>query len=145
MTTGDAPAHKRRWIYITTGVLLAVFALIGLFTFTAIRETTQATTKAEQLHDKLVAAGLPAPETNVIADALGEDGGSVCQDPSSPMIKAKYQASITNGAAGPGQRPVIGPRDTTEAVALTIATYCPDRLPDYLSHLDTLKLDDTTK
>ncbi|MEV0061488.1 hypothetical protein [Nocardia sp. NPDC050718] len=145
MTTGDAPEHKRRWIYITAGVLLVVFALIGLLTFSEIRESTQATTKAEQLHNNLVAAGLPAPEPQVIADALGEDGGSVCQDPSSPLIKAKYQASITNGAAGPGQRPVIGPRDTTQAVALTIAVYCPDRLSDYLSHLDTLKLDDTTK
>ncbi|MET9210517.1 MULTISPECIES: hypothetical protein [unclassified Nocardia] len=145
MTTGDAPEHKRRWIYITAGVLLVVFALIGLLTFSEIRESTQATTKAEQLHNDLVAAGLPAPEPQVIADALGEDGGSVCQDPSSPLIKAKYQASITNGAAGPGQRPVIGPRDTTQAVALTIAVYCPDRLSDYLSHLDTLKLDDTTK
>jgi hypothetical protein len=145
MTTGDAPDRKRRWIYLTAGVLLVVFALTGLFTFTAIRESTQASAKAEQLHDSLVAAGLPAPEPNVIANALGDDGGSVCQDPSSPMIKARYQASITNGAAGPGQRPVIGPRDTTEAVALTIATYCPDRLQDYLSHLETLKLDDTTK
>lgn len=145
MTTGDAPDHKRRWIYITAAVLLVVFALIGLLTFRGIRESTEANAKAEQLHNNLVAAGLPAPETRVIADALGEDGGSVCQDPSSPLIKAKYQASITNGAAGPGQRPVIGPNDTVEAVALTIAVYCPDRLPDYLSHLDTLKLDDTTK
>lgn len=145
MTTGDAPEHKRRWIYITAGVLLVVFALIGLLTFSEIRENTQATAKAEQLHSNLLAAGLPAPEPEVIADALGDDGGSVCQDPSSPLIKANYQASITNGAAGPGQRPVIGPRATTQAVALTIAVYCPDRLPDYLSHLDTLKLDDTTK
>ncbi|MFD4439748.1 hypothetical protein ACFWPK_08195 [Nocardia sp. NPDC058519] len=145
MTTGDAPDRKRRWIYVTAGVLLVVFALIGLFTFTEIRENTQASAKAEQLHNNLLAAGLPAPETDVIANALGDDGGSVCQDPGSPLIKAKYQASITNGAAGPGQRPVIGPRDTTEAVALTIATYCPDRLQDYLSHLDTLNLDDTTK
>ncbi|GEM29795.1 hypothetical protein NN3_08020 [Nocardia neocaledoniensis NBRC 108232] len=145
MTTGDAPAQKRRWIYITAGVLLVVFALTGLFTFTAIRENTQANTKAQQLHDNLLAAGLPAPEPTVIANALGDDGGSVCQDPSSPLIKAKYQASLSNGASGPGQRPVIGPRDTAEAVGLTIAVYCPDRLQDYLSHLDTLKLDDTTK
>ncbi|MFE6924095.1 hypothetical protein ACFVAV_23925 [Nocardia sp. NPDC057663] len=145
MTTGDAPEHKRRWIYLTAGVLLVVFALIGLLTFGEIRENTEATAKAEQLHSNLLAAGLPAPEPEVIADALGDDGGSVCQDPSSPLIKANYQASITNGAAGPGQRPVIGPRATTQAVALTIAVYCPDRLPDYLSHLDTLKLDDTTK
>ncbi|MGW6424396.1 hypothetical protein ACWF82_17135 [Nocardia sp. NPDC055053] len=145
MTTGDAPAHKRRWIYLTAGALLVVFALIGLLTFDGIRENTQASAKAEQLHSDLLAAGLPAPEPEVIADALGDDGGSVCQDPSSPLIEANYQASITNGAAGPGQRPVIGPRATTQAVALTIAVYCPDRLPDYLSHLDTLKLDDTTK
>ncbi|MFD3747916.1 hypothetical protein [Nocardia sp. NPDC058633] len=145
MTTGDAPDRTRRWIYVTTGVLLVVFALTGLFTFTAIRDNTQAAAKAEQLHNDLAAAGLPAPEASVIAAALGDDGGSVCHDPNSPMIKAKYQASITNGAAGPGQRPVIGPRDATHAVALAIAVYCPDRLPDYLSHLDTLKLDDTTK
>lgn len=145
MTTGDAPDNKRRWIYVTAGALLVVFALIGLFTFSAIRENTDAQRKAEQLHSNLIAAGLPAPEPDVIANTLGDDGGSVCQDPSSPLIRAKYQASITNGAAGPGQRPVIGPRDTAEAVGITIATYCPDRLQDYLSHLDTLKLDDTTK
>ncbi|MFE3545971.1 hypothetical protein ACFXK0_23675 [Nocardia sp. NPDC059177] len=145
MTTGDAPDRKRRWIYLTAAGLLVVFALTGLFTFTEIRENSRAHAKAEQLHNNLLVAGLPAPAVGVIANALGDDGGSVCQDPGAPLIRAKYQASITNGAAGPGRRPVIGPRDTTEAVALTIATYCPDRLPDYLSHLDTLKLDDTTK
>ena len=30
-------------------------------------------------------------------------------------------------------------------VALTIAVYCPDELPGYLSHIDSLDLDDTTK
>ncbi|MEV6064107.1 hypothetical protein [Nocardia asteroides] len=145
MTTGDAPYHKRRWIYLTAGALLVVFALIGLLTFSEIRESAKAQDKAEQLHNSLLAAGLPAPDADVIADALGEDGGSVCQDPSAALTKARYQAAITNGASGPGQRPVIGPRDAVEAVALTIATYCPDRLSDYLSQLDSLKLDDTTK
>ncbi|TCJ94107.1 hypothetical protein [Nocardia alba] len=145
MTTGDAPDHKRRWIYLTAGLLLVVFALTGLFTFSAIHESTQATAKAQQLHDNLVAAGLPAPEVKVIADTFGEDGGSICQDLSAPLIKARYQDSITNGAAGPGQRPVIGPRDFAEAGGLAIATYCPDRLQDYLSHLETLKLENTTK
>ena len=78
-------------------------------------------------------------------DALGDDGASVCQNPEDPMIKARYQAAITNGAAGPGQRPVIAPTQSAQAVSLTIQVYCPDRLPDYLDHLDTLKLDDTTK
>ncbi|MFC4124487.1 hypothetical protein [Nocardia rhizosphaerae] len=145
MTTGDAPDRTRHWIYLTAAGLLVVFALIGLFTFSAIKENTAANSKAEQLRNDLLAAGLPAPEPEVIAAALGDDGGSVCQDPSSPLIRARYQASLSNGASGPGQRPVIGPRAATEATALTIAVYCPDRLPDYLSHLDTLQLDDTTK
>ncbi|MFF2086903.1 hypothetical protein ACFVVM_24275 [Nocardia sp. NPDC058176] len=145
MTTGDAPDRKRRWIYFTAGALLVVFALIGLFTFSEIRHDAQAQAKAEQLHDNLVAAGLPAPDPRIIANSLGEDGGAVCQDPDSPLIKARYQAAISNGAAGPGQRPVIGSNDSAEAVAQALAVYCPDRLPAYLDHLGTLKLDDTTK
>ncbi|MFD3707261.1 hypothetical protein ACFWUP_29345 [Nocardia sp. NPDC058658] len=145
MTTGDAPDHKRHWIYLTAGVLLVVFMLTGLFTFTQIHRSGQVDAKAQQLHDNLAEAGLPAPDAKVIADALGEDGGSVCQNPNDPMIKARYQSAITNGAAGPGQRPVIAPNQSAQAVSLTIQVYCPERLQDYIDHLDTLKLDDTTK
>ncbi|MFC6009923.1 hypothetical protein [Nocardia lasii] len=144
MSTGDAPDHKRYWIYATAAGLLVIFMLIGLFTFTEIRRSDQVDAKARQLHDSLVEAGLPAPDASVIANALGEDGGSACQNPDDPLIKARYQAAITNGAAGPGQRPVIAPNQSAQAVALTIQIYCPDRLSAYLDHLDTLKLDDTT-
>lgn len=145
MTTGDAPDHQRRWIYLTAGGLLIVFALIGLFTFTEIHHDAETRAKAEQLHDNLRAAGLPAPDPAVIANALGDDARDVCQNPDSPLIRARYQAAISNGAAGPGQRPVIGSTASAQAVAQTLAVYCPDHLPDYLDHLGTLKLDDTTK
>ncbi|WP_280234778.1 hypothetical protein [Nocardia cyriacigeorgica] len=145
MTTGDAPDRKRRIIYITTIVLLCTFALFGLAQFDRIRDDHQADVLAEQLHDQLVAAGLPAPDPQIIANSLGRDGGLVCQDPSSALIKARYQQSITTGAGGPGQRPVIGPTDMVRAVELAIATYCPERLGDYLNQVGDMKFDDTTK
>ncbi|MFF0546200.1 hypothetical protein ACWEVD_17135 [Nocardia thailandica] len=145
MSTGDAPEHKRRWIYVTAGVVLVVFALIGVFTFAGIHEDAKAHDKAEQLRQSLIQAGLPAPSADLLENSLGTDGGAVCQDPDAALTKARYQASITNGASGPGSRPVIGDNKVTQAVALTIAVYCPDELPGYLSHIDSLDLDDTTK
>ncbi|MEU4600589.1 hypothetical protein [Nocardia sp. NPDC023988] len=145
MSTADAPDRTRIWIYLTAAVLLVVFALIGLLTFDEIHRNNEATAKAEQLHSNLLAAGLPAPEPDVIASALGDDGGSVCQDPDAAHIKAKYQAALSNGASGPGQRPVIGSKEAAEAVGQAIAVYCPQHLADYRAHLDTLHLDDTTK
>ncbi|NEW38806.1 hypothetical protein GV794_28645 [Nocardia cyriacigeorgica] len=145
MTTGDAPDRKRRIIYVTAIVLLCTFALFGLAQFDRIRDDHQADVLAGQLHDQLVAAGLPAPDPQVIANSLGRDGGIVCQDPSSALIKARYQQSITTGSGGPGERPVIGSSDMVRAVELVIATYCPERLDDYLNQVGNMKFDDTTK
>ncbi|KAF0847976.1 hypothetical protein [Nocardia caishijiensis] len=145
MSTAVDHGHPARWIYITAAVLLVVFAVIAVLTFDEIHQNNEANAKAEQLHSNLLAAGLPAPEPDVIASALGDNGGSVCQDPDAAHIKAKYQAALTNGAAGPGQRPVIGSREAAEAVGQAIAVYCPEHLADYRAHLDSLNLDDTTK
>lgn len=145
MTTGDVPFRKRRIIYVISAVILGLIAIFGIVVFTQTSQDLDATVKAEQLHGLLLDAGLPAPEVNVLADSLGRDGGFVCQDPSSPLIKARYQSSISNGATGPGSRPVIGDRDTVTAVELTIATYCPDRLGDYLERVQDMKFEDTTK
>ncbi|SUA75990.1 Uncharacterised protein [Nocardia otitidiscaviarum] len=84
------------------------------------------------MHARLLAAGLAAPDPRVIADSLGADGGLVCQDPSSPLVQARYQAAISNGATGPGARPVTWDRDLLAATALAIETYLPGsprRLP----------------
>ncbi|MBF6092724.1 hypothetical protein IU438_16040 [Nocardia cyriacigeorgica] len=143
--TGDAPDRKRRVIYITAVVLLGTFALFGLAQFDRIRDDHRADVLAGQLHDQLVAAGLPAPDPQVIANSLGTDGGIVCQDPSSPLIRARYQQAISTGAGGPGQRPVIGSGDMVQAVELAIATYCPAHLDDYRNQVGDMKFDETTK
>lgn len=140
-----ASEQMRRLIYISVAVVLVAVAVAGVVIFDQVKQGGDATRKAEQLHTRLVDAGLTAPDAAVIADSLGTDGGLVCQDPSSPLIKARYQAAISNGATGPGSRPVIADSDVLEATALVIETYCPDRLASYLEETGSLKTGDTVK
>jgi len=140
-TEGGAPRDRRKLIYIATLVVVLGLGVWGVVAFHSSVVGSQADSKAQQLKSRLESAGLPAPDTRVIADTLGTNGGMVCQDPTNPLIKANYQAAITNGAAGPGSRPVIGDNDIVEAVSLTIATYCPDQLGNWVKHVrDDLKL-----
>jgi hypothetical protein len=136
---------RRRIINIVVVVVLVLIVVIGLLTFDRNKRDAQSGALAEQLHGRLAAAGLPAPDADVIRDSLGRDGGLICQDPSSPLIKARYRSAISNGASGPGSRPVIADREAITATELAIETYCPDNLPAYLRQVDTLKLGDTTK
>ncbi|MBF6134099.1 hypothetical protein IU501_13975 [Nocardia otitidiscaviarum] len=143
--TEHLSARGRRLVYLVVAAVLVAVAVAGMIVFEQIRDDDAATAKAERLHARLLAAGLAAPDPRVIADSLGADGGLVCQDPSSPLVKARYQAAVSNGATGPGARPVIADRDLLAATALAIETYCPDRLAVYLEETGTLRTGDTLK
>ncbi|MEV0464428.1 hypothetical protein AB0I30_25925 [Nocardia tengchongensis] len=139
-----APERTRRLVYVAVAVVLAAVAVAGVVMFRQTRNHDDDTmSKARELSSRLEAAGLAAPDPTTIADSLGADGGLVCQDPSSPLIKARYRASISNGATGPGSRPVIADDDVLKATALAIATYCPDELASYLKNVGDLKTGDT--
>ena len=88
-------------------ILLVVFAVIGLLMFRSARETQQALEKADQLIAEINAAGGTAPSREQIARVLGDDGGAVCANPNEALSRATFQGQLTNGAAGPGTRPVI--------------------------------------
>jgi hypothetical protein len=142
---GGVPQDRRKWIYLGTLVVLVGLAIWGGFVFHQNAVNSEAKSKASQLKTRLENAGLPAPDSQVIADALGTNGGQVCQDPSDPLIKARYQAAISNGATGPGMRPIIGDPDVAKAVSLVIATYCPDNLGNWLKQVSDLKLENSTQ
>ncbi|WP_067531219.1 hypothetical protein [Nocardia crassostreae] len=142
---GGAPQRVRRTTYLMVAVILVVVAIIGTIIFKQERGSEAALRKAEVLHSRLTEAGIAAPEPRAIADSLGVDGGLVCQDPDSPLIKARYQAAISNGASGPGNRPVIADSVVFTATALAIETYCPDKLAAYLQETGTLRTGDTVK
>ena len=103
-----------------------------------------AVAKAQELTQKLEAAGLRTPEDpKVFVRTLGDDGGAVCDNPGESYGKALLHEQLTNGADFVGRRPVIVDRDILRGVALILETYCPDQLEHYQDAIKDLKTDDT--
>ncbi|MGW6985685.1 hypothetical protein ACWGE1_40545 [Streptomyces sp. NPDC054932] len=121
------------------------FVVVGLLQYKAVRDTNQAVDKANQLADEVAAAGYPRPDPSTLARALGEDGGIVCEDPASALKSALWKINMSNGATGPGQRPVIADRRAVQAEALVLKVYCPDTLHRIQNELKDLKTDQTVR
>ncbi|MCU7826271.1 hypothetical protein [Kitasatospora sp. DSM 101779] len=136
-------ASEHRWIYIGAIVLLVAMLVVGLLTYTQQHATNESYRKAQQLSDELVAAGYRAvPDQDQIAKTLGTGGGAVCENPAGALQNALWKVNLANGAAGPGQRPVVADARTVEAEAIVLNVYCPDKLEDFRHKLDDL---DTAK
>jgi hypothetical protein len=145
--TGGHPdeAKHRRLLWICGGVAL-VLVIIGLFTYGAGSDDREAQQKAQQLTQKLDAAGLPVPASqDTIVRALGNDGGAVCADPGSALSRGILLDSLVNGASFVGRRPIIADRRLIQGEVLILQTYCPDELAKYQDKVDELKTDDVIK
>jgi hypothetical protein len=135
---------KNNWLYWVIGGVVVVLCIIGLFTYSEKKETQQAEAKAQQLTQKLEAAGLRTPEDpKVFVRTLGDDGGAICDNPGESFGKAILFDQLSNGASHVGRRPVIVDRDILRSQALILETYCPDQLEHYREAIDDLKTDDT--
>jgi len=134
--------RERRWIYITTSVLLAVLVVGALLTFSAARSTQVAQEKAQELIAAVEAAGGYAPSSDVIVQLLGDDGGAVCADPNAALSKATLLAQLSTGASGPGSRPIIADSRAVQGQLMIIEVYCPDELAEFQEFVDSLQLDD---
>jgi hypothetical protein len=132
----DAP-ETRRMIYMAIGVVLLLLLIIGLITWRGAESNDEANAKADQFIAELTAAGLPVPTKDVVVRVLGDDGGAVCADPANYLKVALARNSLSNGAAGPGQRPIIGPRQMVDAEALAIKVYCPDQADEYAEFVNS--------
>ena len=138
------PTRERSIIYIITVAVLVVLGAIAVFTFLAAREEARGVDKAEELITSLEDAGVDVTLTaQQIAGVLGDDGGVVCADPNSALSRAALLDRLSNGAAGPGQRPILAEDRLVEAGVLIIQTYCPDELEEYQEFIDGLELTDT--
>ena len=73
---------------------------------------------------------------------LGNDGGATCTDPNEALNRAILLSQLTNGAAGPGARPVIADSRVFKFQQLIIEIYCPDDLTDFQKYVSDLKTDD---
>jgi Tfp pilus assembly protein FimT len=115
----------------------------GLIAYRSAKTTEQAQQKADQLITELENAGARAPSQEAIVRLLGDDGGAVCADPNGALSRATLLAQLSNGASGPGSRPVIANSRVVQGELMIIKVYCPDELEEFQKFVDGLNLDTT--
>ena len=143
-TEGHGHARTHRIIYLVAAVIFVAAAVVAVVLFRHDQADAQAREKARQLQARFTAAGLPLPaDQDDLARMFRTDGGAVCANPDSALQQARWQQDMSNGADGPGQRPIISDRDIALADLLIIDTYCPGKLAKFKSIVDDFKLDDT--
>ena len=133
--------RERSWLYITCWVVLIALVVGGLIAFRSATETKNANDKADQLITELKAAGARTPDKDQIVRVLGDDGGATCADPNDALSRSILLSQLTNGATGPGARPVIADSRVFKGQLLIIKIYCPDELDDFQAYVDNLKTD----
>ena len=133
---------SHRVLYISSIVVLVLMAAVALLSFSAAHQTAQANDKAQQLIAEIEAAGLRAPQQDQIVRVLGDDGGAVCADPDDALRRGILFGQLTNGAAGPGQRPVVADNKVVQGQLLIMKVYCPQYAEAFQNVVDDLKLEE---
>ncbi|GAA0468631.1 hypothetical protein Ade02nite_79590 [Paractinoplanes deccanensis] len=134
--------HKSNTVtYIVLGVAFLIMLGTALFAFGSAHESREASEKAQQLQSELSAAGLRVPTEEQIIRVLGDDGGAVCDSPGNALRRATLYGLLTNGAAGPGQRPVIADNKVVQGQLMIIKVYCPQYIEEFQEVVDDLKLE----
>src|SRR4051794_6600407 len=86
---GTEQGSGMRVVYWIIGAVLVVLVVVGLITYSANKQTAEAQQKAAQLTQKFKQAGLPVPaDQAMIERSLGNDGGSVCENPANALGRA---------------------------------------------------------
>jgi hypothetical protein len=130
----------RRLVYIVITVALVLLLIICLVFYRRAESNQEAQDKANQLIAALQQAGVRAvPSQEQIAGVLGDDGGAICKNPASALRQALLFSQLTNGAGGPGIRPVIADSKIFKGELLVIQIYCPDELPQFQQMVEQLK------
>jgi hypothetical protein len=133
-------------VYWVAGGLVLVLVVIGLVSYRGATRDQAANDKADQFIAALQRAGVQRlPSQEQVARVLGDDGGSVCEDPNDALREATLNSIITNGAAGPGLRPIIFDQRLFRGQLAVIAIYCPEALPDFQDYVDDLKTGDVVR
>ncbi|HET6215226.1 MAG TPA: hypothetical protein VFE14_20340 [Micromonosporaceae bacterium] len=138
--------HDKRRRMITYGVLgLVLLGLLiwGLAAFKRSKDSQAAEDKAGKLIAAYQAAGLATPlDKDDVARLLGTDGGSVCSAPDSALRIGLLNQQLSNGAGGPGQRPVTVDSRVIKGQRLILQEYCPDKLAEFDEFVKGLKFAD---
>jgi hypothetical protein len=135
----DPGRRGRIVLYVVLAVLFLGLAGWGLAAYRGHTASQQALAKAAQLQQRFRVAGLPTFTQEGIARTLGADGGAVCKTSGKDLASANLKLMLSNGAAGPGLRPVLTARRVLLGELLVVRTYCPERLADFRAFVDGLQ------
>ena len=131
--------RERRTLYIVVGIVSLALVVLGLVLFNSAKETQEAEGKADQFIAALGVLGVPAPPKDELVRVLGTDGGATCDDPNNALNRAILYSTLSNGAAGPGMRPVVFDKTMLGGQLLILKIYCPEELPSMQKFVDKLK------
>jgi len=136
------PRRERSWIYYSALILLIAMVVAALLVFRGARESREASDKADQLIAALEDAGARTPDRDQVVRVLGDDGGATCENPNDALSRSVLLSQLSNGASGPGARPVIADSRVFKGQLLIIEVYCPDELDEFRAFVDDLKTAD---
>ena len=136
--------RERVVLYSVIGALLVVLAAIGVATWRGAQETRDAREKADRLVAALVELGAQAPDRDRIMRVLGTDGGRVCADPGGALNRAAQLGGMSNGAGGPGSRPVVADSGLVQGELAIITIYCPAELSEFQEFVEDLRTAELT-
>jgi hypothetical protein len=132
--------RDRRIVYAVIAGALVILLVIALIFYRRAETSQEAQGKADQLIAALQEAGVRVvPSQEQLVRVLGNDGGAICKDPGSALRQALLFSQLTNGAGGPGIRPVIVDSKIFKGELLVIEIYCPDELPGFQQMVEQLK------
>ncbi|MFI6678309.1 hypothetical protein [Kribbella sp. NPDC050470] len=135
--------RERKTIYIVVAVVLVVLLVIGWIAYSNTKYTQEAEQKADQLIAALKAEGVErTPTRDQLVYVLGTEGGATCSNPNDALSKGILLSLLSNGAAGPGLRPVIADSRVVQGQLLIIEIYCPEELQEFQEFVNDLKTDD---
>ncbi|MEV4314015.1 hypothetical protein [Actinocrispum sp. NPDC049592] len=134
--------RQRFVLYGSAAAVVVVLLIIALLSWRSSKADKEAERKAAQLTAALSAAGAQTPPADQVVRLLGTDGGSVCAAPNEALVRAAALAGLSNGAGGPGTRPVIADGRLLNGELLVISIYCPDKLPEFQQFVDGLATTD---
>jgi hypothetical protein len=138
VSVNDA-ARTRRTTYVVLAVVFLLLAGVVLFAYGTSKSTSQAEQKADQFVAELAAAGLRTPSKEQVVQILGDDGGATCANPNSALKRGMLLGELTNGAAGPGIRPIIADNKVVQGQLLIIKVYCPIEAEEFAKFVENLR------
>ncbi|MFD4180459.1 hypothetical protein [Rhodococcus sp. NPDC058514] len=138
----ERPENTHWILYLAAFALFVGLTVWGLVTFADNHRSADADAKATELAQRFQAAGLGTLDVEATARVLGTGGGAACIDPGDALKAGVLNQQLVNGAAGPGQRPILATRDMVAGERLVIAVYCPQQSAEFEKYLNDLKLVD---